>query len=575
MYDTLEKPPKIGGASGIITPEVLAPQKPITLPHAPVPVEPTGIVSRATSLQQSLAAQQQKAAEDAKLQVEAVKADKTGLRSKIDQLFQGTLGRGEEQKQLYEQAGITQQEKDLAELIERTTTLNNAFNTQYAAQEGQGRGQVQPFISGQQAAIRRQQAVEIGNLSALAQAKQGNIQMAKDTIKETLDYKYADARAQVEYELSALDALGEDLTKAEQAQKEARQALLQSQLQEIETAKAEETKIQEIALEVAKNGADNSNLEAIRRSTTIDEAITKAAHALTTPETDVVELANGNTVVIDKRTGKVISNLGGAKPTEGGAGGTVGATGTVERDVESIMNGTLNLNDISTAKNYRASVAGALKDKQKAALESNDMPGVMRASAVYDKEPSDTFLQSMEKTLTVLDQIGTLQQNIAGVKTGPLVGAFKANNPWDTQGQVIKAQLNAIVPNLARGVYGEVGVLTDNDIKTYAKTLPNLTSTEEIRNAILYITVDQIRKNVEAKIKNQAAGQRDMSGYADIYTDLQAQAQSILGTLPNGAQNISSAQPSQNATATLDAFLGTGTKEPNELEGLFGKIFSK
>lgn len=236
-------------------------------------------------------------------------------------------------------------------------------------------------------------------------------------------------------------------------------------------------------------------------------------------------------------SGKIASSssAGVGSGSSSGTGVSSTATGSVARDAESVMAGVLNLQDISTAKNYRASVSAELKRKSDEALASGDIYGTMKASAAYDKEPSDTFLQSMEKTQVVLEQIGTLQANIEGVRTGPIEGAFKSKNPWDTKAQTIKAQLNAIVPNLARGVYGEVGVLTDNDIKTYAKTLPNLTSTEAVRNAILYITVDMIRKNIEVKIRNQAAGQRDMSGYADTYKRVQAKATEILATIPGAS----------------------------------------
>jgi len=226
--------------------------------------------------------------------------------------------------------------------------------------------------------------------------------------------------------------------------------------------------------------------------------------------------------------------VGGPKPVEPlGGGGAV--TGNVARDAESIMSGELNLSDVSTAKNYRSLVAAELKVRSDEAKEKGDVYGLMRSSAAYDKEVSDTFLQSMEKTISVLDQMGVLQENIAGLKTGPIVGTLRSKNPWDTQAQTIKAQLNAIVPNLARGVYGEVGVLTDNDIKTYSKTIPNLSATEDVRNAILYITVDMIRRNIETKIKNQAAGQRDMSGYADIYKQVVDTSRQILSTLPGAS----------------------------------------
>lgn len=223
-----------------------------------------------------------------------------------------------------------------------------------------------------------------------------------------------------------------------------------------------------------------------------------------------------------------------AATTGGGGGGE--PSGSITRDVQSIMDGVLNLNDVSVAGNYRAQVAGELRKKFNEAKEAGDIYGTMRASAAYDKEVSDTFLQSMEKTTSVLGQLGVLQENIAGTRTGPIVGAFRGKNPWDTNAQTIKAQLNAIVPNLARGVYGEVGVLTDNDIRTYSKTLPNLTSTEDVRNAVLYITMDMIRRNVENKIKNQASGQRDMSGFAEIYRNVVDTTNNILATIPGAVQ---------------------------------------
>lgn len=151
------------------------------------------------------------------------------------------------------------------------------------------------------------------------------------------------------------------------------------------------------------------------------------------------------------------------------------------------------------------------------------------------KALTDTTIQKLDKGLSTLGQLGVLQANIQGTKTGPIQGAFRGKNPWDTNAQTIKAQLNAIVPNLARGVYGEVGVLTDNDIKTYSKTLPNLTSTQAVRDAVLYITLDMIGKSIKSTLNvNRSAG-RDVSGFVDIYTEMQNTKNSILAGIP-GAQ---------------------------------------
>ena len=249
---------------------------------------------------------------------------------------------------------------------------------------------------------------------------------------------------------------------------------------------------------------------------------------------------------MEKQVSQINRSQAAAAAKKSGSGGEKsGADDAITRDVDSIMQGVLNLPDISVSGNYRAQVAGALGKKFFEAKQSGDIEGTMRASAAFDKEPSDSFMGSMEKTVAVLGQLGVLQENIEGVSTGPIVGAFKSKNPWDTEAQVIKAQLNAIVPNLARGVYGEVGVLTDNDIKTYSQTIPNMESPESVRDAVLYITVDMIKRNIETKIANQAAGQRDMSGYANIYSNVMELSDGILSDMRGDAPAPEVAQITQ------------------------------
>lgn len=47
------------------------------------------------------------------------------------------------------------------------------------------------------------------------------------------------------------------------------------------------------------------------------------------------------------------------------------------------------------------------------------------------------------------------------------------------------AQLAGLTPKVARGIFGEVGVLTDADLANYQKALPNLKSTDEKNKLIL------------------------------------------------------------------------------------------
>ena len=192
------------------------------------------------------------------------------------------------------------------------------------------------------------------------------------------------------------------------------------------------------------------------------------------------------------------------------------------------------------------------------------------------KPITDTFAQSLNKGLTVLSQLGVLETNIKNTSTGPLVGLFRGANPWDTNAQTIKAQLNAIVPNLARGIYGEVGVLTDNDIKTYSATLPNLKSTEDIRNAVLGITVDLIGKSIKRTLEINAANGKDVSGFIDLYTEMQNTRDSIFSQIPGykgATKSLQEIGVSKDEENLFDSTIGTSNSQDTSLGGFFSNIW--
>ncbi len=194
--------------------------------------------------------------------------------------------------------------------------------------------------------------------------------------------------------------------------------------------------------------------------------------------------------------------------------------------------------------------------------EQQSDPFIKKLLASAGGKPlTDTPIQQLNKGLSVLGQLGVLQTSVKDTKTGPLLGLFRGTNPWDTNAQSIKAQLNAIVPNLARGIYGEVGVLTDNDIKQYSKTLPTLTSTEDLRNAVLGITVDLIGKSIRRTLEVNAAAGRDVSGFVDIYTEMQSTRDSIFSQIPGykgvGTVSLRSLGITEDDEAIFDSVVQT------------------
>lgn len=191
------------------------------------------------------------------------------------------------------------------------------------------------------------------------------------------------------------------------------------------------------------------------------------------------------------------------------------------RIAEDIFSGASDLTLQGVPQKQRASVARELNKLKELALKTGDTVGIMRASA-GGKSPSDSFINSFEKAATVINQLSTLNDLINKNKFtvggeefqggGPLIGRLEKLNPFDTEAQAIQAQLVGITPNLARGIFGEVGVLTDRDIALYQSTLPNLTQTKDVQKAVTALTLRTVANALKNKVEIAAGAGRDVSG---------------------------------------------------------------
>lgn len=233
---------------------------------------------------------------------------------------------------------------------------------------------------------------------------------------------------------------------------------------------------------------------------------------------------------------------------------------------------------------YKETLAAETRDFNRAvALKKADNPGVSTTGAIQlqlqnmgidpngnsiyaelaksagKKATTDTFRTSFEKGITTLYQLSDLDKAFSTYKTNtgqkfdtsPIMGIINSKNPYDTKAQAIKAQLTSIVPNLARGIYGEVGVLTDADIANYTKTLPNLKSTEDVRKALLAITTKSVQRSLENKLRVQANGGIDVSGFIPMLQEIEGVTN---GLMANAGMPV-----------------GGGTQKQVSVIGLYGK----
>lgn len=356
---------------------------------------------------------------------------------------------------------------DINDKIRREQLSMRRQTEAVTAAGGQSKAQAQAQINN----IERESFAKQADLSIIQQAVQGRYNSAK----EIADRAVAAQLEQQTNDLAILkfnyDENKELFTKAEQRAFESAQADRENKLaQERDTL----TAIKDLAIKgVTENGMPSSIAQRMMAAKTLEEAIGIGGSYLTpAPETpDGFTLGKGETrYEYNPATGTFSAVAGGVQPTP-------------------------------------SDIAG----------QGGGIFGVLEASAQYDKTLEASERQNITKALNVAGQLNTLSDltNLDSETYGPIIGQIRGLNPFDTNAQEFKAIIQGIVPNLARGIYGEVGVLTDQDIENYAKTLPTLSSTEEVQDAMLGLTLKLVRDSVRNQLTIAAESGLNVSGLAN------------------------------------------------------------
>jgi len=207
-------------------------------------------------------------------------------------------------------------------------------------------------------------------------------------------------------------------------------------------------------------------------------------------------------------------------------------------DINRFNDNTFNPNKDLKGQADKLKYAEFLKAKEQV-FNSKDasIQDILKYSA-GSKEMDASAITRIDKFATVMWQIDAIQKQIDDMDTWPVIWRLRNMNPYDTDAQTLKAQLQSLIPNLARGVYGEVGVLTDNDIKNYAQTIPNLTQTKDVQKAILAMTLDTLAAWYKNQLQALAAAKRDVSWFVWLYESIKWQADSLRAELSNWQQSV-------------------------------------
>ena len=136
------------------------------------------------------------------------------------------------------------------------------------------------------------------------------------------------------------------------------------------------------------------------------------------------------------------------------------------------------------------------------------------------------------------------------IDLSPITGWLQSKNPWDADAQTINAILTGTVPTVARGIFGEVGVLTDADVALYKQVLPNLTQTDEVKALVSAALLRTVKNGLQNRLEILANSGYDVSGLAPKYNMLASQIAQIEGEL-----GVNAGQPQEQTQVDLDAEL--------------------
>jgi murein DD-endopeptidase MepM/ murein hydrolase activator NlpD len=171
--------------------------------------------------------------------------------------------------------------------------------------------------------------------------------------------------------------------------------------------------------------------------------------------------------------------------------------------------------------------------QEKAAAEPDPLIKKMilsRAKGDPDTATEQSWTKAAQGFTQVLDLKDTLDRLTEQGKTGIITGNLSKLDPLDPDVSLLKGQMAGLVPTVARGTFGEVGVLTDKDIANYQKAIGDQSMSPEQINKATTNLIKTIYRNytsgIDASPKNTA---NRIDQYKSIKSRLPAPIKSELG----------------------------------------------
>jgi len=167
------------------------------------------------------------------------------------------------------------------------------------------------IIGGTADRIQRQKATELAGISAVAQAYQGNVDMARNIANDAVNAQYQDITTYNDNLQNQINSVYDDLTREEKVKADQLRIVINERTNEIADEKQTKLDINNLAITAAQNGADISTTQKIINSKTLGEAIINSGQYLKTAQGTTwdtfTDEKTGETKLVNKFTGDVKS----------------------------------------------------------------------------------------------------------------------------------------------------------------------------------------------------------------------------------------------------------------------------
>jgi hypothetical protein len=471
-------------------------------------------------------------------------------------------------EQATDEFGLVDLQANLADTRNRIAERTNQLRTTMRDFEtnAERRGVAREFVDSEKQAVQADAAAELADLSIIESAQAGNLQMAREDIDRAVNAKiqaFEFENQAIQTEIQRLEAMD---TRESQARSEQLQVALGERTRLIEQAVADERQKLEYLSEAAANGADQGTLDAIRKASNVGEAAMMAGPFIGRLERMQAEasIRSSNALTAQRLTGgDTVSTPSGqqvAVPT-----------------FEEFINEKQNELGMSLTPQAREEYRAEYEAEVEVMNQANSLSRLSPTAAEIVRNPKSYFDLTATKKGEIIDELAKngidtkliqegkkrplsatqaddlVQAQIArnGVielkrkldeleATGPIVGGVRRLNPYDPQVVAIMAEITRVVPGLARGIYKEVGVLTDSDVERYIATLANPSSTPEQREQLHRDTMAKVDQSINTVSDTYSAlgydlGKFDaeaLTGAVDNLTDDEAYEEYLKLTNP-------------------------------------------